>query len=1065
MIRKRRFVPMVAAALAIPAALWSLQPGGVEREPLDPAGVQRLVADTGGAARVTIHPATGAARFVRLAPGAEGGLAPKRARVPASFEEASEAFFFEYGSIFGIQEPRAELVLEKVATDGQGMTSLTYRQFHRGVPVFAGELKTHFNARKQLSAVNGTFVPMDAINTSPSRSWQEASQVALGMVEKEKAVSEPLGVRGTALLVYRSGLIRGIPGQNHLVWEVEVGNGADVREFVYVDAHSGKVVDQITGIHDAMFRRAYDGANLPNPPPSYPDSPYWQEGDPFPTASSEANNMILASKDTYDLYFQAFLRDSFDNQGTKMDSIFNRGYQCPNASWNGTFISFCPGLTTDDVTGHEWTHAYTQYTHGLIYAWQPGALNESYSDIYGETIDRINGRDDIGNSATDPFRVAVCTTYTPQPPVITINSPAAIAGNKIAGTAAFGPQSFSHTADVVVANDGVAVNPGETLSDGCCAGPSFVCAPGSWPNAAAIAGKIALVDRGVCGFAIKVKNAQNNGASGAIVANNTTGIVNMAGTDSTITIPALSIGQTDGNAIKAQTSTVNATMTRTAGSGTEPSTRWLVGEDDTAVGLTGALRDMYVPSCYFNPGKVSDALYGCGTADNGGVHNNSGVPNHAYALLVDGGTFNSQTISAIGLTKAAHIYFRAMSVYQGPASDFPDHADSIEQSCSDLTGVNLADLLTGAPSGQVISPADCASVHSAALAVELRTPPTQCNFQPLLGQTPPADPACGAGTARVNLLVEGFEGSTSGWTISHEAVGAGYDEPDWVVSSTLPDGRAGKAFFAEDPNIGGCNATDDESGVRHLTSPAIALPKGSSGHTVTFEHWVSTEASFDGGQLMISVNGGAFTLVPQANFIYNGYNLTLASAGAGNTNPRAGQRAWSGTDGGAVDGTWGRSIVSLAGLASAGQTIQLRWDMSTDGCGGTTFGWYVDNVTVYACLPTANPTISINDITVTEGNSGSTPAVFTVSLSHASTKTITVKHKTNNGTAKSELDYIKNLEKTLTFPPLSSSASITVQVLGETLVEPNETFFVDLSKPTNATIADSQGKCTITNDD
>ena len=88
----------------------------------------------------------------------------------------------------------------------------------------------------------------------------------------------------------------------------------------------------------------------------------------------------------------AFGRDSFDGAGGIMDSIFNRGYSCPNASWNGTFISFCPGLTTDDVTGHEWGHAYTQYTDGLIYAWQPGALNESYSDIFGETVDRINRR-------------------------------------------------------------------------------------------------------------------------------------------------------------------------------------------------------------------------------------------------------------------------------------------------------------------------------------------------------------------------------------------------------------------------------------------------------------------------------------------------------------------------------------------------------------------------------------------------------------------------------------------------------------------------------------------------
>ena len=103
--------------------------------------------------------------------------------------------------------------------------------------------------------------------------------------------------------------------------------------------------------------------------------------------------MIISSKEVYDFYKNAFGRDSFNGTGGTMDAIFNRGNACPNASWNGTFISFCPGFTTDDVTAHEWSHAYTQYTHNLIYQWQPGALNESYSDIFGETIDIINGRD------------------------------------------------------------------------------------------------------------------------------------------------------------------------------------------------------------------------------------------------------------------------------------------------------------------------------------------------------------------------------------------------------------------------------------------------------------------------------------------------------------------------------------------------------------------------------------------------------------------------------------------------------------------------------------------------
>ncbi len=234
----------------------------------------------------------------------------------------------------------------------------------------------------------------------------------------------------------------------------------------------------------------------------------------------------------------------------------------------------------------------------------------------------------------------------------------------------------------------------------------------------------------------------------------------------------------------------------------------------------------------------------------------------------------------------------------------------------------------------------------------MRTPPTQCNFQPLLGQNPPADPACGPDTVKYTLFSDDFEGNTSGWSVSHEAIGTGgFTNRDWSVSSTLPDGRAGKAFFGPDPTSGTCAPGGDESGVLHLTSPAIPLPATlSSGPILTFEHWVATETGWDGGQLMLSVNGGPYTLVPQANFIYNAHNLVLNTAAAGNTNPRAGQRAWSGTDGGSVDGTWGRTIVNLAGLAGAGQTIRLRWDISTDGCGGV-FGWYVDDVTVYVCIP------------------------------------------------------------------------------------------------------------------
>ena len=70
---------------------------------------------------------------------------------------------------------------------------------------------------------------------------------------------------------------------------------------------------------------------------------------------------------------------------------------------------------------------------------------------------------------------------------------------------------------------------------------------------------------------------------------------------------------------------------------------------------------MWNPPCNGDPGKVTDGQLYCGEGDAGGVHSNSGIPNHAYALLVDGGTYNGQTITGIGFTKAAHIFWRAQS--------------------------------------------------------------------------------------------------------------------------------------------------------------------------------------------------------------------------------------------------------------------------------------------------------------------------------------------------------------------------------------------------------------------
>ena len=62
----------------------------------------------------------------------------------------------------------------------------------------------------------------------------------------------------------------------------------------------------------------------------------------------------------------------------------------------------------------------------------------------------------------------------------------------------------------------------------------------------------------------------------------------------------------------------------------------------------------------------------------------------------------------------------------------------------------------------------------------------------------------------------------------------------------------------------------------------------------------------------------------------------------------AGEPAFTGTDGGSVGGSWGRSIVNLAPYATPKDTIRLRFDIGNDGCTGNV-GWYVDDLMVYKC--------------------------------------------------------------------------------------------------------------------
>ena len=761
----------------------------------------RIQEATTGQAMVSLDPATELASFIRFEP---GDLRTTSA-ADASFDEITRDFLKEYGAVFGLRDPAKELILSQKSIDSYGLGHVRYRQVYQGIPVFGAELSGHFSLSGQLFAISASTIEIEALDMVPVWQMSLAEEVAEDLVAsagRQRKQLADLQSINTELVVFRTGLARGIPGNNYLAYRIEVINSArSVREFVFVNAHTGKVLDQISGINEALDRKVSE-TTLANV--------VWQDsaGDPDPITAGWAGgsaqqvtdwqNEIEGTRETYNLIasMTAGVWLSYDNADATMRTVNNDpGIACPNASWNGISTNYCSNVTGDDTVAHEWGHAYTEYTANLIYQWQSGALNESYSDVWGEVVDFMNGR---GTDAPLGLRTdGSCSVY------------------------------------------------------------------GNGPN-------------------------------------------------------------------------------------TDDSYRWLSGEDDPAFG--GAIRDMWTPTCYGDPGKVTDTQYWCNTGDSGGVHINSGVPNHGFALITDGGTFNSQTITGLGLTKASHVYWNALQMLV-PASNFADQADALEVSCTSLIGVDLPALSTSVTdaglSGEAITAGDCVEVAAAIMAVELRTEPTQCAFEPLLETDPPAH-CLDRGDLQSAPLTD-WEGGIGSWTPgTHNITNPGtFDTPDWAVVGSLPGARPGSAAFVADLITGDC-AADDETGALTLDSPEIAIPAGTAVPRLSIDHWVATEAGWDGGNLKISVNGGAFNLIPAAAIEISPYNATLNSIGAGNTNPLAGEAAFTGNDGGSVEGSWGQSQINLSGIASAGDMVRLRFDFGVDGCNGLT-GWYVDEVEFYRC--------------------------------------------------------------------------------------------------------------------
>lgn len=282
-------------------------------------------------------------------------------------------------------------------------------------------------------------------------------------------------------------------------------------------------------------------------------------------------------------------------------------------------------------------------------------------------------------------------------------------------------------------------------------------------------------------------------------------------------------------------------------------------------------------------------------------------------------------------------------------------------------------------------------------------------------------------------------------TISIPIIGDAMVELDETLLINLTNATDGGEGVTIGDGIGIGTVTNDDAAVINIDSISVAEGDG-TGNTATFT--ISIDNAVDAPvNLSYSINDGTATLAdsdytsdPISQLIFDGtagQTLTVSIQ----TNPDSKVE---------LDET---VLVNLLNLNAAGRNVTT----------GTSQG-------VATILNDDAATISINDVTVTEGNQGSTLATFTISLNGELDVPLSVRHSTADGSATADSgDFTSGTGVANLSGLLNSSAVVTLPILGDINVEPDENFFVDLSNliatGRNVTIADGRGEGTITNDD
>ncbi len=298
-------------------------------------------------------------------------------------------------------------------TDQLGWIHYRFNQTYHNIIVEDAVYYVHTLGGKIISA-NGEFYTLENINASSGISSTQAEQTAI-VALNATALMKNYPLTATVNVIFKDA-----SGIYHNTWKADAWALIPQKRFFYfIDIHSGKVCGEknrmtdtdangvATCFHNGTQNIVTDslsptnfrlqesgrGGGIKTHAPGPVDI---TDGDNNWTSTANYDNFATdahwGAEMTYDFYKNSFNRNSIDNANLLIDIQAHDGLYV-NAFWNGTYAAFGDGdavdyfpLTSLEIVGHELTHGVTQFSAGLVYSGESGALNESFSDVFGNTI-------------------------------------------------------------------------------------------------------------------------------------------------------------------------------------------------------------------------------------------------------------------------------------------------------------------------------------------------------------------------------------------------------------------------------------------------------------------------------------------------------------------------------------------------------------------------------------------------------------------------------------------------------------------------------------------------------